>query len=443
MANENTLDYRPSFKREERLATNWVGAQDAITPDGIRLPENPKKTTETVLKYYEMKDFLDKSIADLRLRLEKLKLPAVSAAPADIERAKLELGLPTGELTIRDFDAAWDNKKTPAGHFLLEVMEDAFEGLDGTIEMELYPDYLQLREESNLLEDYLSRFIDKIVSFESKDRQEQDWPERFAESEAKWFEEKETQFLHHEAQYIAYIKAMLGDATAITKEKESLSLQEKKQKEFSSKEILLEDSLSLLREKTGRMYGFCKELNKELTRTPFEKEGIITKTLLDATENESEWQENLTNVELMLTLSVDVSNKEKRHLKNSVRHVYSSENRLALLQQLNIYTDTYLHTGMSLLHLANFYDAEQPKEATLLLDEISNGLVELNEQKKKKAKDFYTITHATSDLMAEQLEKTLKKDNARQGYHLIRKIESLSETKGMPETAKLDLFLES
>ena len=74
MEEENVLEYRPSFEREERLATNWI-TDDSIAP-GKTTPKPQNGTpgsgivTETVSQLQETKEVL----VDKLKAIEKTKI---------------------------------------------------------------------------------------------------------------------------------------------------------------------------------------------------------------------------------------------------------------------------------------------------------------------------------------------------------------------------------
>ena len=67
--------------------------------------------------------------------------------------------------------------------------------------------------------------------------------------------------------------------------------------------------------------------------------------------------------------------------------------------------------------------------------------MQTHKHKKAKTKEMNTLLQAASLLQRKEITAMTKKDDARQGYHLLEKIKEQTEEKGMPTKASLAEFL--
>ena len=448
MEEENVLEYRPSFEREERLATNWATAEnttETTQPAGTTSEDKPGSgiVTETIGRFEEVKAAIKDKLAAIEKAAKKIVFPIKESQLADILRAKEALGLTGDTLTIVDYRKALEEKDTAAGDYLLEIIEDWIESVDGSIQLELYAEYFQLMEETNLMETYLSKILFSSMGLDAIDYSEKDWSQKLMALEKEWYAEQESSLKRYNSAHDAHLYAFLKEPSLIEKTKGTLYEEKKVKRQAENRLAQANEATILLRAKTDDIEDLYARLNEEMERIPYENTGEVVLGLLETAKDTKNWQDNLTNFGLMLTLSVDVKNREKHHLKNTLRHTYSPSNREKLLDELTVYDDVYQKVTLDTLHASEVYNESSKGAMAILLNQVADGLLETSTQKKAKTKEFNTLMRTASSLQWQTIEQTTTKDDARQGYHLMNTIREKTIGSGMPDRNQLSGFLES
>ena len=448
MEEENLLEYRPLLEREERLATNWRLPQEETptTPTANR-PATGKPgsgiVTETIKEFETIKTTIQDKLTTLEKENFKIRFPIPPAQAADVTRAKIELGLTGDELTITDYRKALEEKDTPAGDFLLEVIEDWIEGLEGNIQLESYAQYFQLQEETSLLDSYLSKILYPAMGLKQVDTQDPNWEKILEVNEKAWHKEQQLKLAAYEQSERAHLQSYLKYPERMEQTFGKLYEEKKTKRDAENRIAQANEALVLLRAKTQDIQNLFIETEEAETRNPYPEKTSVLSGLAEMTRNDADWQANLTNFGLMLTLSVDTKNKDKHHVKNTLRHTYSPGNREKLLGELSVYDEIYQTTALQALHLGEAYDETIAPELETLLNQVADGLLETSKQKKAKTKELYSLTRATTRLQQKTIQQMAEKDDARQGYHLIQEIKEKTKDTGMPDSQSLSQLLES
>ena len=441
-----TLEYKPSFERDERQKTGWITDAGAAITENLQLskPGNQIGTglvTNTIVTFEESKAVLLKRLAELEAEFRKISFSIEEKFRLDIAKAKEVLDLPPGELTFLDYKMALDAIATPAGEFLVEIIEDQIEGVDGNIRLELYADYFELKKDYLLIEDYLQRICVPALSIQEIPFEEKDWEKELLQNEQEWNKRSMTATSAKDNSYAVYKNAILYNPELVMAKKDLLHKTTKEQSLYANQGAQLTDSLTLIRSKTRDFQGTFAFLEESMEHERYEDGQEVLDSLLFLTEDNKIWEENLTNFGLMLTLSVDVRNDEKHHMKTSLRGIYSPDNQKKIIDELAVHNAVFQSTTLPALHAMNSYQETQSAIMNALLNEAAIGLKENNVQKKQKTKEIYTVTRATSLLRMKKIEETLKKEDARQGYQLMEAIKKQTALKGIPSAGATANFL--
>ena len=193
MEEENLLEYRPSFERPERLATNWVKEDKRAENDIPKQEAHDQEAgsgiaTELVKEQKDLQSSIEEKLKTLEKKYKDTVLNYDSRYDDDVLRAKEALGLTGNGLTIDDYREALENLDTAAGHFLVEIIEDYIEGLQGNIELESYAEYFQLKQEMLLLDKYIEKILLSALEVTAFDFSQADWEIELLEKELQWYE---------------------------------------------------------------------------------------------------------------------------------------------------------------------------------------------------------------------------------------------------------------
>lgn len=421
----NQLEYRPSFQRRERDKTNWVTTTSQTTTEPLEAQdEQPVIGGGLVADIIGVSDAIQKDLAEKIKELEQKwnnkKFIIEEKFKTDIIRAKTELGLSGDELTFPDYKKALENIKTPAGEFLVEVIEDQIEDLSGSIELELYPDYLEIQKEFSFLNQYRDKVLLAALNISELNTQKENWEEELRAAEKQWGQKKQAVDTGYDTKYQDYKTALLYKPERLAHTKGKLHEEEKEKQFFDNQYNQSKESLDVVYEKTEELAALFFTLEEEKAREPFKNPTKAIEEMAFITKSPRELNESLNNLQLMLKLSVDVHNKQKHHLKNSLRGIHAPDNHEKILNELVVYNNVFQQQTLSSIHFLNGYEQQTEDELDLLLSEVAVGLKENHQQKKQKTAEMYNVLKASSAVRRNKLKQTLEKDNARQGYHLLQ-----------------------
>lgn len=446
MEEENTLEYRPSFERPERLATNWVKDNKRAENDIPKQEAHDQEAgsgiaTELVKEQKDLKSSIEEKLKTLEKKYKDTVLDYDGRYSEDVLRAKVALGLSGDNLTIEDYKKALENQNTTAGHFLVEIIEDYIEGLQGNIGLESYAEYFQLKQEMLLLDKYVEKILLSALEVPSFDFNEEVWEASLLEKELQWYEKNQSILDVKRKADNAHLASYLYYPEKMEQTKGQRFDSKKAARKSTNRLAQANEAVEVLMTKLDGAGLLFQRIEKEEARTPYKDTEKILSGLLESADTAEKWKENLTNFGLMLTLSVDAQNNEKRHLKNTLRQTYSMDNREALLNELSVYNEVYQNSLLDTIQALDIHNEESKGAIAVLLEQIVEGMDETHKNKKAKTKELNTLLQAASLLQRKQITAMTKKDDARQGYHLLEKIKEQTEEKGMPTKAALTEFL--
>lgn len=413
----NPLEYRPSFQKTEIEKTGWVtnvDEQEVITSAEEQETDiGNGLVTEIVEDFYDTKDKLEQFIQELE---DKLKKEYVSYTPElneSVQKAKKELGLEGNELTILDYKEALEKSDTPAGDFLINLIENQVEDVNGSIQWEVYGDSVELSKELELSEKQLERLIFPIFDYE---KEEEDWQEAFLQKEMEWNKQKESSDENKREKDSAYRKALLFNPEAVPATRNGLHQAEKTDNQFRFEFNHLENALLLIKSKRDEAEYMIGNMDYLLEKEMNNQE--ILSEIFSLSEDEEEKNESLTNVKLMLKLSVDTRNKEKEHYKNTLRNTYAISKQQKILDELAVQQELYLKQTLPMTHYLSGYQKEVSEETTDLFNELTLAMKKSISEREKYFYDSYLMNKASSNLRKEKLKQVELKDISRKGYQI-------------------------
>ena len=416
----NTLEYQPTFEQEERERTAWNREVAATTPTN---PSSPPvgggAVTEVVEEFYKEKENLQNKIKDLTKELSSIEISVPEGYLPDIERAKQELNLDTSEFSFKDYISALDNLHTPAGDYLVEVSERFFESLDGNIKLELFQDYYEMLKEYELLEEYLKRNLGPILLGNEWQPNQPDFLEKVLASEKELVldvaNKERDMSIRNEMYKNAFIhnqELLDFQKEAKTNAKESLEFVKAKQYQMIDTTRTVNDKVKML----SKVTNYLDEISSKET-TQEEKDNLM-RVLENGTED-IQREASLTQLELMLTLSVETANQEKHHYKHSLRNSYNITQQTKLMDELMIYQNLYSEDVLPLMKVINHYSKDTPYEVEELLNGVTQSMRLTSQEKKNRILDFYKVQQATTQIRLQKINQVVQKESARQAFHTI------------------------
>lgn len=445
----NKLEYRPAFERTKKDKSSWASDETFESDEQPALGSDEEQPngigngliTTIVTVFDEFKTSVSTKIKTLEKELKDTVFPIDAKYVIDVINAKESLGLTAGPLTLSDYTMAIKKGTTPAGEFLLEIIEDQIEDLGGNIKLELYPEYVETLLELEMMERYMQKILLSNLSSDKTLTSGSDWQEELLATEKEWGKQKTAAQESYRSSYEDYRKAILYNPQLIGNRRGVLHTKELDKNHFDTQVSQIAEAIVVVKSKIEDSANTLYLADENLERIPFQDNKEVLDSLLVLATGEKEWNESLTNLSLMLKLSVDVSNKEKHHIKTSLRNTYAIENQEKVINELSVHSLVFQEKTVPIVHKLSGYQQQQPETMTLLLNQVAVGLAENEKQKKQKTKEVFTTTKAGSSLRKAKIKQTLKKDDARQGYHLMKEIVEQTKQRGLPLVGETENFL--
>lgn len=423
----NRLEYRPSFERQKRDKTNWVTSTPTSGEKSPSLQAQEKDpevgsglVTTIVGASHQVQHLIDQAMKELDKNLQLETFYIEEKFADDIQRAKEALGLTGDRLTFGDYTTALKDIHTPAGSYLVELIEDQIEDLDGSMELELYQDYFEIQQEFQLLNKYIDKVLLSAMEIEPIDTQQENWQKDLEQQELLWAERKNVAQNEFDSAYGSYKGALLRHPERLNATQGRLHEQEKGQQFYQTQSNQANEALTLVKDKTEELANIFFNMEDEREREPYTNAHQLIEGIKVVADSPVALSESLNQFQLMLKLSLDVHNKEKHHLKNSLRGIYDPTNQEKVLDELTVYNNVFMNETLPALHTLNGYQSEQEDELSVMLTEVALGLQETHQQKRQKTKEMYNTVRSSSRLRQRKLQQVTEKDNARQAYHLLQ-----------------------
>src|SRR5574344_732121 len=408
------LEYKPLFKREERERTAWETPQfdnNIQTPNYDKLGDGV--LTDLVKKYDDTKKRIETKLEKIEKKYKDIMIPVLDKLNNDVDKALEELNL-TGEFTFEKYIKALEQRNTPAGDFLVEVAERQFENLNGNIEMELYHDYYELLKELSVTEDYLYR--------KEIDKEKNNWEDILLKEELSWKEERNKIISNQKNRLSIEKNAFLFNPEVYPLQKELRLKEETEVKRVNTQKNQVSDAIHISENKLNNSIYLFEVLNEVEDISEKDKLDTTIEKLIKTTIEDNKKEKNLTQLEQMLTISTEKHNEEKRHFKNSLRNVYNEEFLCKNLDELSVYNGLYENSVIPLTSILKTYTEEQDSETTMVLEAISNSMINTRKEQKKKTRDFDSLNFATYSIRMQKTNVTKQKEEEKQTYKILHSI---------------------
>lgn len=423
------LEYQPVFNRSERQVTGWTSS-DGVDTSNLPAGRVDRRgigsglVRNTIEELEQLKESIREKIEEKESEFRRESIPIDEDYREEIARAKEALGLSGRELTLADYREALLNHETAAGDFLLSYIENQIEDVNGNIEWETYGELFELEQELALLDDYIAQLLYPVLSFETNN--EEDWLELLEEAEKEWNDNRITTIRYYQDKKDDYKQSLITRPENIPFVRGQLHDAEKDQDRYRHEYKQVENALRTVKQKTGEVRALVRDIDTvESIELP---EGEVLAGATSLTESEQEELETLTNMRLMMKLSVDNHNKEKHHFKNSLRNTYSYSKQQRLIDETASHHNIFNEHTLSTLHYMRSYQDNVNSLTNELFDEIAVGMEENEKEKRNKAYELFMLNHATSSIREHKIEEMRQKQIARLGFTLAsQRIEELRE----------------
>ncbi len=454
MTETNSLEYRPDLGRDERLRTNWQTEEETelLAEDDVVLLAGPAAPAEigTGLVTATVEDLkgLQQQVKSLIAQMQKdlngsgiFTFPIAENLTDAVVSAKQDLGLTDeARLTLEDYITALKQLGTNAGQFLVGLIEKQSEDVAGSMQLELFADAVEIGEELAFLDAYIAKGLGSPLGM-AFDYTDENWKAKLMAAETDWKTARDKVVkTTHEAES-GFREAMLFQPESLSAARAGVYQTAESRLKSDNSLNQLTDVTTLLAHKLTAVASEVGLITQEQKRSVYPKAGDILKPLLQGTDNENAWNKSLTNFSLMLKLAVDKKNKAKAQTKNTLRYTYALANQEKVAGELAVYNETYQNVTLAATHVLNYYDDRHDTAMDTLLNQVAEGLLESEQQKKSKTKEFYLTTLGASSLRDQKIQMALAKDDARQGYQLLEAAKRATAEKGMPSLDNLDVFL--
>ena len=412
----NPLEYRPNFQKEERERVAWELKQSELDETLVpahKDPDGPGEglVTQVIGSFLDSKERLKEKIRLMERELHSTEVAVSHIDKPYIEKAKSELGLSSGPLTILDYKKAL-NDYSNAGTYLVDYIEKWSEGINGDLNWELYPDLIEVEQELSLIESYIGKLIYPLIEFnyDGEDRLE-----KLKQKEKEWGETYNKANNTHYLQKESYKEALLFNPELILAHRGKLheieKIYDEKRFEFSQ----IENSLIVVNEKTNNSEYVMNHIDYLLGNE--EDLNVVSDDFTKLADDNLEEKANYEHMQTLLHLTLDLENEDKGKLKNTLRTVYSLPTQNKLLDELSGQQDVYRKDTLPLLHYMRGYQGNVKEESSGLFSKLTRGMSANDKKRQDNMHQFFTTSQATSSLRRRKLSQVEEKELSRKGYH--------------------------
>lgn len=420
---KNPLNYRPSFKRDEKIKTGWK-TNKREEDKNISISEDKEEIgtgliTTLIDSFQNQIILLKESMKDIEFNQKDFNFNTDVENENDIKKAKEKLDLPEGPLTLLDYKVAILNNDTSEGDYLTSIIETITEGVEGNIEIEIYSDYIELVEELNQLTDFYEKNI--MVKLKANlDYSKEDWQNELIKLEKEWFQKVSEIKNQYELLEVEYRNAILFNSDLIFKTTENKYEKELDKLKYENELNRIENVTKVIQSKDLETKILYYQMEKARKREPFKD--LSESVFEDIVKDKNEKNYLINELDMLLSLSIDNHNGEKKHFKESLRNIYNPKKQKMIAEELTVHENVFENTTLPVLQKLKLYNEEQEDELTMLLEEVSSGMLQNLNQKKSRMEDIYRTSQACTQIRLDKIKETTEKDNARQAIHLLSRI---------------------
>lgn len=425
----NQLEYNPELRRKDKLRGSYE--KDATVDldggqnDELKITENILKPeigegllTENIESYFKLKEKIDLLWDKTYTQLIGVKTPVPIEFEDKISEIKKENNLIDNGFSIDDYIWGLDNLKNPSGALLVELWENYHEDVQGSLTAELFADIHEMKNELAHTEVYIQKFLIDKMNIEMPIN-EKDFLNVFLQEEKKLALKNKS--LKKEEVYLkdSYIYSMLNNQKDISGKREDMY---NKQLVLDKNKFLnygLIENNSILETKLIQLDSLTDIIIDNIDKDTFENYSEIQHMMNIRDENSQNSIPYLHKMNLLVKLNVDNENIKKHNIKNTIRNIYSIDNKEKLMNELLVDGEVFDKISLDVSHYVDFYNESMDSSADIFLNQATKSLISVVEGKKEKTKDFFTMEEGESYFRKLKLDNVLEKDDARQTYKQV------------------------
>lgn len=414
---QTPLEYRPNLQREDKERVGWE--QEASIEEDYRVPDDEESigdglVTGVIGDYKETEGILQSEVEKLESKLRRETIDYSEEYKEYVIEAKKELGLEGEGIGILDYKEALLKSNTPAGAFLLDIIELNIEDVEGSLEWEVYGEYIEAQIEMSLMNKYIEKLIHPFIDYVEP---EENWEEEMRIKEYEWGEKREKIEENKDSKEIEYRKALLFNPGLIPQTRGFLHNAEKTYDEIIHEHEHLYNSLQTVLVKT-RDVNYLIEFGTGIVEQELEED--ILEDLFLLADNEKEEDERMINIQKMLQLSVDKKIQEKSQVKNTLRNTYSITKQEKQLDELVVYENSYIEETLPLLHHVRGLQKRPGDQTDAFLNQVAIGMEENQNKRDEKLYEMFLLNQATASLREKKLNIIFNKEDSRKSFQSIK-----------------------
>lgn len=393
---------RITYRPEKYERTNTKGGR-VSTPEAeevVILPEDEFELPVTRLD--QNLAALEQMLEDLEGRLDKANRDKVVPVPSymkekvqgDITFDRYKLSLKGGSLEDELVRQAWE-----------EYAED----IEGDLEMELYEDVYEIKED---LAAFLPFVDDHIYAATGLERGNVDTEkEKRFEKEARLFEE-ETRKMERERK----LAIMEHDLEALSRIEDGIRSLRKEKARIDETLLVKEEALDITEEKLSRQFETLEEIEEMLEDTYEDGSAYISERIA-AAEDEPAHRYEMRGARTLLKLAVDQEIEEKAKEKRYARTHLSLEKRKRL--QSFVQDSLYLQKHLNSTYKQILLDGDEQHDA--VLEKLVKGSAHIQRETETRMLTFYRANVDEAVHRMKKIKVVKDKETTRKMYHSVAK----------------------
>lgn len=406
MSEFDPLNYRPDFERDKKVKTGWE--QEEFDYTSIEETEKgfidvDLQITNIVGDYLDFKEEFKQEVEDLEESLEDLSLE-------DSEYVKKALE-ETGHTSIfspSSFRELFEKKESSAGEYLLGVLEKEIESEHGDIKWEAFIEYLEMEEEIDVLDYYISEIIYPLIGYKPNSN---DTIEDIKELEEIWAEKTIDLLAEHKVGEYTYQLAMITDPDLIPRARDELHNLEEHEIKSRQEISQVNSGLMVVEQKELAMRRNLNNIRR-IIATEIEEE-ILIDELQELTMSKEHKEHVLKDSLIHLKQSIDNDNNKKRELKHTRRNIYSKDKQKRIINEYSTVNHLYRENSLPSAHYMKSFQDNAGKQLNVIFNQTAKSIEENFKENKEKTYETFLLQISTSQTRDNRLSYVRSKQESR------------------------------
>ena len=433
----NSLEYNPNLKRKEKIRGSFdidyqvidddQGSNEVVTitePEDI-LIIGTGLVTDNISNFLELEKRLNILDEKVYKELKYVDTFIPKEYIQDIKDIKEELGLIPGPINIDDYIYGLDHLEDPRGALIVELWENYHEDINGNLKAELYGDIHEIKNEINHFKDYMKLFIIENIKVDNHielDYEKSNFLDLLKQQEKLFGIESRNIIKNNIEVQEMFINSFIENKDNLDTLKEikysnKLRFEKNKFRNYS-----IEESNKITEIKSIQLESLITELENNIDRESFKDKNEINSIINVRGETIENSIPYLHKMNLLVKLGVDNDNQEKHKIKNTIRNIFSINNKEKLMNELLVEEEVFQKSALDTIHYISFYDDLYNNSADVFLNQSTKALKQMIEDKKNKTREFYNIEESESYFRELKIKNVLGKDDGRQTYKEIKRL---------------------